>query len=125
MTVYHTSFNIILIDLMTKFRMKIGTPEDPEVVRLVSIIDMVIESPRINMFTPLNLFLRDVYPKYHKEILAGNDDFFMNETYDFDGNFIQIVKGFYRSCSETEKNMIKSETRKLVNIADKYVKSTA
>ncbi len=105
--------------MMTRLRPQV----DPNEKELITNIDFAIESPKLNMFTPMDIFKKHVYPKYRTQILEGDDYFFLSEEYEVDGNmshFVNIIKKMYRNSPPLEKEGVKADTKKLVTIIDKY-----
>ncbi len=123
MTNYHTAFNMIITQIMTQLKLKLEA-ERMMGSKIESVINLVIDAPKINMFTPLNIFMRDVYPSYRTQIFNGDDDFFMKENYDaIDNDIVSLLKSLYSRCSSVELDELKKSMKKLIVIGDKAIES--
>lgn len=123
MSNYHIAFNTIMLQVMEKVKQK-ASSTSPLDKKLHATIDLVIESPTINVHVPLDRFIKDIYMNYRTPMYNGDEEFFMNENYEIDDkNIISVIKSMYCNSSNEEKNDIKAKVKKLVSITDKYLTS--
>lgn len=120
MSNYHIAFNTILTGVMEKIKNK-AVIHDPSNKKLHSTIDLIIESPTINVHVPLDKFISEIYVKYRNPMYDGDETFFMNEDYSSDSPIINVIKSMYMSCSPEEKEELKSKVKKMVTITDKFL----
>lgn len=121
MSNYHIAFNTIMRDVMLKVKEKaeVVAPSDK---KLHSTVDLILDSPSINVHVPLDRFIKDVYLKYREPMFEGDEGFFMSEDYGSDDkSVISVIKSMYSGSSTEEKNELKEKVKKLVVITDKYL----
>jgi quinol monooxygenase YgiN len=113
------SFNKISRIMVTHLANKY--PESYFGIFLNSILSYFDRKP----YEPIALFIKHVYSKdgFREKILAQDDEFFMNQTYDAvtdESKLFQTME-IWKSMDEQNKKLIKQTFKALVERVDKYV----
>lgn len=123
MSNYHIAFNTIMTKIMEKVKEK-AVSTAPTNAKLHDAINLILESPTINVHVPLSRFINDVYINYREPMYNGDERFFMNEDYKTaETSVITIIKSMYSNSTDEEKTELKNNVKKLVTITDKYLSS--
>jgi hypothetical protein len=119
MTDFHKHFNNVMLTVVNKIK-GIAKKEFPDNAKLHKIIEVVIMSPTLNVFKPMEIFINEVYKKYKKELESEDEDFFMDLNIDENNDLLSAIKSVYKSLSQTEKKEIKSNIRIMTKICAIY-----